>query len=280
MAIDRFIPQVWSAKLLSELRKALVYGQPEVVNRDYEGDIAAAGDCVKIHGIGAVTVCDYVKNADLPAPQTLSDEEQTLMIDQAKAFNFAIDDIDAAQQTPKLMTEAMADAAYRLAEIADRYIAAQHAQAGGRLGSDGAPVTAGKDNAYDLLVDMATLLSEQNAPQAGRWVVVPPWFHGLLLKDARFTGTGGAAAERMLKNGAIGMAAGFVVLESNNVPAEDGKCKILAGVPAAWSYAEQVAEMNAYRPEKRFADAVKGLHVYGAKVVKPDALVCMTAVKA
>ncbi len=278
---DKFIPQVWSAKLLIELQKALVYGQTGVINRDYEGEIKEAGDTVKIHSFGPVTVFNYGKNTDMPAAETLSDAEISMLIDQSKGFNFQIDDIDTAQQSPKIMTDAMREAAYCLADAADKFIAAKHTEAGQTTGTDAAPVVLTASNIYDTLVDLGIKLSEKNVPKSGRWVVLPPWAYGLLLKDERFAGAGSFGATQTLGNAQVGQAAGFCVLESNNVPSLGGtKYKILAGHSVAWSFADQISNVEAYRPEKRFADAVKGLHVYGCKVVRPDALVCLTANKA
>lgn len=278
MAINSFIPQIWSGKLLLELRKSLVYGQPGVINRDYEGEIRGAGDTVKVHSFGPVSVFDYVKNQEMTGPETLTDEESVLQITQSKAFHFQIDDIDKAQQTPKIMGDAMGDAAYRLAEVADRFIAGLHGDAGLAIGSDGSPVVPTAADAYELLVDMGTMLMENDNPKAGRWAVVPPWFYSLLLKDDRFIRMSGTGSEEALYNGHVGRAAGFDILESNNVPNEAGKkYKILAGTSMAWSYVEQVNQVEAYRPEKRFGDAMKGLHLYGAKVFRPDSLVCLTA---
>lgn len=286
MAITNFIPQIWSARLLENLRKALVYGQAGVVNRDYEGEIRQAGDRVHIHNIGPITVFDYTRNQDMPAPEQLSDERRTLVIDQAKAFNFQIDDIDAAQSNPKLMDAAMREAAYALADAADRYIASLYTGAGNAIGSDASPVNVTSSNAYDYLVDLSVVLDERNVPKTGRWVIVPPWFVGLLLKDERFVASGTTAAEERLQNGTVGRAAGFTVLESNNVPFVQGdgettldNYKIIAGHAMGWSYAEQINKVEAYRPERRFADAVKGLHLYGAKVVRPEALVVLSAAR-
>ena len=104
----------------------------------------------------------------------------------------------------------------------------------------------------------------------GRWVVVPAWFHGLLLKDKRFVGNGTDYNKAILEGGEVGVASGFRVSLSNNVPNTTGtKYKIIAGTNEAGSYAEQILKTEAYRPEKRFSDAVKGLHVYGAKVLQP-----------
>lgn len=282
MAIDNFIPTIWSARLLQNLQNALVYGQPGVINRDYEGEIREAGNTVKINAIGAVTVGNYTKNTDIAAPETLTDAQLQLVIDQAKFFNFQIDDVDKAQQKPKIMSEAMREAAYALANASDQYIAGLYTgvDAGNLIGTTAAPKTdldtAGKP--YEYLVQLAVLLDEDKVPAAGRWVVVPPWFHGLLLNDQKFVGTGGSNAEATLRNGMVGEAAGFSIIKSNNVPNTTGaKFRIIAGHPMAWSYAEQINGVEAYRPERRFADAVKGLHLYGAKIVRPTALAVLTA---
>lgn len=282
MALNNFIPTIWSARLLVNLQKALVYGQTGVVNRDYEGEIQGVGSSVKINAIGAVTVGTYIKNTDIDPAETLSDATQTLTIDQQRYFNFQIDDIDRAQQKPKVMDAAMREAAYALANAADQYIASLYTgiDSGNRIGWTGTPKTdldtAGKP--YEYLVDLGVLLDEDNVPQAGRFVIVPPWFHGLLLQDAKFVATGGSNAEATLRNGIVGEAAGFTILKSNNVPNTTGtEYRIIAGHPMAWSFAEQINSVEAYRPEARFADAMKGLHVYGAKIVRPTCLAVLTA---
>jgi len=124
------------------------------------------------------------------------------------------------------------------------------------------------------------LLDESNTPIDGRFVVVPAWFHGLLLKDDRFVSSGTMPADRRLANGMVGEAAGFAILKSNSVPNTTGtKYKILAGHRIATAYVEQVLDVQTYKPEKRFGDAVKGLHVYGAKVVRANNLAVLIANK-
>lgn len=282
MALDNFIPTIWSARLLVNLHKALVYGQDGVVNRDYEGEIRDVGDTVKINSIGPITIGTYTKNTDISAPETLTGEQTLLQITEAKYFNFQVDDIDAAQQKPKVMDDAMREAAYGLRDAADQYIASLYTgvAAGNTIGDDTTPIVPTASDAYDYLVDLGVLLDEANVPSDGRWVIVPPWFHGLLLKDDRFVKGGTAESDQRLRNGQVGEAAGFAVLKSNNVPNDSGtKYKIIAGHPMAWSYADQILKVEAYRPEKRFADAVKGLHVYGAKLVRPSAIAVLTANK-
>lgn len=292
-SINNFIPQIWSARILEALRKALVYAQPLVVNRDYEGDIQNAGDTVKINSIADPTIFDYTKNTDMPAPETLSDSQRTLQITEAKAFNFAVDDVDRVQQLPKVMDFALSRAAYKLADVADQYVGTSMYQAAtlNTIGTDLHPIvqptpTAGTNGAYEQLVQLSVLLDQQNVPTDGRWVVVPPWFHGVLITDQRFVSY---AAVDVLYNRQVGEAAGFAVLISNNVPTvaapaggdapNTSRNKVLAGHNMAFSYAEQINSVEAYRPEKRFGDAVKGLHLYGGTVVRPEAIACLTTTR-
>jgi hypothetical protein len=275
--INNFIPAVWSAQLLVTLKQALIYGQPGVVNRDYEGEISVFGDTVKINGIGPVTVATYAKNTNIGDPETLTDTSRTLLISQSKYYNFQIDDIDTAQQNPKVMSQAMAEAGYGLAVVSDAYIAGLYTEiaATNLIGAVGAPtVFTAVTDAYESLVNLGILLDENNVPTIGRFVVVPSWFHGLLLKDDRFVENNVGA---ILLNGQVGEAAGFTVLKSNQVPYATitTEFKVIAGYNGAWSYAEQINNTEAYRPEKRFADALKGLHLYGAKVTRPTALACL-----
>jgi len=283
MSLQNFIPTLWSAELLVSLKTSLIYGQAGVVNRDYQGLITAYGDTVKINGIGAVTIGDYAKNSDMAAAQALTSATQSLVIDQSKYFNFQVDDIDQAQQNPKVMQQAMVEAAYALRNVADQFIAnkmAVGALAGSLIGDDTTPKVPTKADAYEYLVDLGTKLDEQDVPEEGRFVIVPSWFYGLLEKDERFTHST-AGADDVIRNGFTGRASGLNVLKSNNAPNTAGtKYKIIAGHSMAMSYAEQVNDVEAYRPESRFADAVKGLHLYGGKVVRPEALAVMTANRA
>lgn len=289
MSIDRFIPTIWSARLLAYLDNTHVYAN--LVNRDYEGEISGAGDTVNINQVGDVTINDYVKNTDIAAPETLSDEQKVLTIDQLKYFNFQIDDVDKAQQKPKIMDTAMSRAAYGLSDVNDQFIAGLYTEvaSGNTIGDDTTPETPTTSTAYDLLVDMSVILDDNSVPEVGRFVVVPPWFHGLLRKDDRFVHAT-EAGDSVLRigtfngqrpsNGFVGEVAGLLVFKSNNVPNTTGtKYKILAGYSGAITYAEQIVETEAYRPESRFGDAIKGLHVYGAKVTHPSAIAVMTADK-
>lgn len=282
MALARFTPTLWAGTLLVALRKSLVYGQPNVANREYEGEIRQKGDSVKILSIGDITVKNYTRNSDIDAPQALTDADQMLNITEEKYFNFAIDDVDAAQASVTVMQEAMSRSGYKLNDVADQFIAAKYTEvpSANLIGDDTTPIVPTSTTAYEYLVDLGVKLDEADIPSEGRFAVVPPWFHGLLLKDQRFVSFGTESNKQTLLNGMIGQAAGFNVLKSNNVPNTSAtKYKIIAGHPMALSYAEQVAKVEAYRPEKRFSDAVKGLHIYGGKLVRPYAWAVLTANK-
>jgi hypothetical protein len=177
----------------------------------------------------------------------------------------------------------MHSAAYKLRDHADQYLAALMETAdpaGNKIGTTGSPIVPTKDDAYEYLVDLSVKLDEGDVPTSGRFLIVPVWFHGLLLKDDRFVRSGTPAGDRRLMNGESGEAAGFTILKSNNVPNSTGTLyKIIAGHRIATTYVEQVVDIKTYQPEKRFGDAVKGLHVYGAKVVRPAALACLIANK-
>ena len=276
MAIDNFNPTIWSALLVDKLEKSLVFGA--VANTDYEGVISGVGSTVKINGIDDLTIGDYVKNTDIAAPETLTGIERSLVIDQANYFNFQIDDIDQAQQTPKLMDKAMERAAYQLRDEADKYIASLHTDVavGNTIGDDTTPITLTAENAYQTLVRARGVLAKTNTPTNDRWIVVPPDVYSLLLLDQRFT-QATAQGDEVLANGRVGNAAGFTIYESNNVVEAGGEFKIMFGQRDAITYASQIMKMEAYRMERRFADAAKGLHVYGAKVVRPESLGVITA---
>ncbi len=265
MAVTNFIPELWSARLLQSLEKTHVAAN--LVNRDYEGEIRQQGDTVHINMIGAITVRDYTKGSDIVAPEELSTTDQTLVISQAKYFNFQIDDVDAAQVAGSLMDSALARSAYALKDAADSYILKTIADGlltENTIGSSAA-VALTKDNIYENIIKLRLILDRNNVPLEGRTIVIPPEAYALLLQDSRFVS--GDIGNEALRSGYIGSVAGFEIYESNNCSKSDSTYTITAQVRSACTYAEQIVETGAYRPEKRFADAVKGLHVYGAKVV-------------
>lgn len=275
MAVTSFIPEIWSARLLHALDNAHVAAN--LVNRDYEGEISKAGDTVHINSIGAITVSSYTANTDINAPETLATTDQTLLIDQSKYFNFQIDDVDKAQAAGDLMDQAMSRAAYALNNVSDAFLLQTIATgAGTTIGTQSAPIALTAANVYSEIVAMRTALDTGNASLESRAIIVPPAVYALLLQDERFVKSSQPTADNVLLHGNVGEVAGFKVYESNNVYLPTtGVYQIAALTPEACTYAEQIVSTEAYRMEKRFADAVKGLHVYGAKVVLPAAAVSM-----
>ena len=263
MAIVNFISTIWSENLLKQLDKK--YIGVLNCNRDYEGDIKEQGSVVKICGVGNVTVSDYTKNTDMSAPETLSDTVSLLRINQAKYFNFQIDDVDKAQSNPKLMDEAMKTAAAALANAADEYVYSLYSESLTTV-TDNA-ITA--ENIVNHIIDIKTNMMKANVMDADDIVIeVSPEVAALLLKAKIDLGTDNRDS---LESGLLGKIAGCKLYVSNNIVIdEDGYHKCVARTKRAVAFAEQISEVEAYRPEKRFADAVKGLHLYGAKIVYPE----------
>lgn len=278
MAVTSFIPTIWSARLMDALEKSHV--ATNLVNRNYEGLITGQGDRVKINSIGAINVKTYTKNSDIASPDDLTTTDQTLIISEAKYFNFQVDDIDAVQANGDLVDSAMKNASYQLADVADKYLLGVMV-----AGTDSANkltnVQLTASNIYQKIVEMRTKLDKANVPTASRFIVLPPEAYALLLQDQRFVAGGGDQAEATVRNGLVGKVAGFDVYESNNCPVEEigsvDHTDIIAGVAEATTYAEQIVSTEAYRMEARFADAVKGLHVYGATVTDGTRLAVLPA---
>lgn len=299
MSLNNFIPTLWADQLLPALRANLIYGN--LFNSDYEGTISRMGDSVKINSIGDITISNYQKDTDISPPQALSDAQSTLIISQAKSYNFAVDDVDAAQAQPKVMGEAMAWAAYELANVMDTYYAGFYTDAANLIGSSGSPITptvatlaniGNGTTIYDYLVVLNQKLTENKVPKQGRWAAVPPWVTTLLLQDTRFTGyntpearltiltsnldaSGGNASS----DAYLGKVAAMDVYESINAPHLSGTVGttgstdvVMCGHTMALTKAEGLNKVEAYRPPLRFSDAVKGLALYGAKTVRPYAV--------
>ncbi len=279
MAITNFIPEVWSAELLSSLKKSLVFGAPGTVNRNYEGEIANYGDTVRIVSISRPSIGDYVKDSTTITPETLTDADRALVIDQAKYFAFEVDDIDMRQSRAggALMSEAAVEAGYGLADTADQYIAGLYANAQSDNQISTTSVTTAA-LAVTGLVNLKVKLDQANVPTQGRFVIVPPWYHGLLLQSDTFVRVDASGTSEALRNGVVGRAFGFDVYVSNNVTNTTGDdYRVCAGYPGAITFAQQIAKVEAYRPESAFSDALKGLSLYGAKLVRPDGIATLIA---
>ncbi|MGH7954750.1 MAG: P22 coat protein - protein 5 domain protein [Gloeomargaritales cyanobacterium] len=257
--------------------KQLVYGG--IVNRDYEGDIATAGDTVNITSVGDPTVADYVPNVTAIVPQELTDAQTKLTITQSKYFAFKIDNVDKRQAKPGLMQEALKRAGYRLRDLADQFVASLYTGvvSANAIGTVAITTPA---LAFENLNALMVKLDEANVPSDGRWVIVPPWYSGLLSLDLRVLTAQSPLQGGALLNGLVQHAQGFEIHKSNNTPNPTGDDNIvMAGTNAAISFAEQISpdSIIAYQPEASFSDAIKGLHLYGAKLVRPEGIATLQA---
>jgi N4-gp56 family major capsid protein len=272
MSIQKFRPEIWSANLLVALRQSLIYSA--FINRDYEGEIAEAGDTVRITSIGRPTIKPYVPNSTVITPEQVNDSQRTLVVDQSDYFAFEVDDVDARQAKGNVIPQAMDEAAFAEADKIDRYLSSFYTaiQAANQLGAVTLSAATPEDAYNDLLVPLKIRLDKANVASQGRSVAVSPDVHGLLLRDNRFIKVNESGTSEGLRNGIVGRAAGFDILLSNQTPTTGSDSVVIAGNDRALTFAEQIAKTEAYRPQNSFADAIKGLFLYGAKVVRPDSL--------
>lgn len=266
MSVNNFKPQIWSRELLFSLKKQLM--GLNLVNRNYQGDITRDGDTVKITTPSGITVADYTgSNITF---QTIESTQQSLLIDQAKAFGFTVDDVDQAQANVDLMQAYMVEAAFSLANVADQFIMSSYTEAA----AANVIATGGftSSNAYSQLTEAGKLLSEANVPSQGRYAVVDPAGIKALSLDPAFQ-RASDLGDAISREGFMGRAAGFDVFMSNNIPVDESDVKhYLYGHPMAITFADQILRTEAGRHEAKFGDFVKGLHVYGKKVTRPTAL--------
>jgi hypothetical protein len=273
MSVETFIPEIWAGELLVRLKAALVF--KNIANEDYSGDIQSYGDVVKINQIGTINISTYTKNSTTLTRQKLSSAQKELKINQAKYFDFDIDDIDMAQTKPKVMQEAMQESAWGLANAADQYIAALYTDAGivASLGTEATAIDITSVNVIEYLGLVAQKLDEANVPFESRWMMIPPWFHQKIVLAKITLDTNNS---EVFNNGFVGSAMGFNFFMSNNVSvktaATNQGSRIMAGYRGTITFAEQISKVEAFRPHDGFEDAVKGLYLYGAKVTRPDTL--------
>nr|MBR4280283.1 hypothetical protein [Clostridia bacterium] len=269
MAITNFIPQVWSARLQENLKRALVFGS--LCNRNYEGDIAQWGDTVHINTLNDISIKPYNPAISIDNPEQLSGTNTTLTIDHGAYYNFYINDVDAAQARTDLMDAAMRNAAYQLAADAEQYIIDAI-----RLGAEAKvefPMpTAESGGLYELLLQIKTGFDSMGVPRYERKLIIPPSLEAMLLMDNRFI-TGSAAASEHLTEGSIARALGFDIYVSVDLDNE-----LIAMIPDAVTFANQITKVEAYRPEKGFSDGLKGLCLSGAKVTMPNAVIVCTMI--
>ena len=287
-----FIPEIWSGKLIENFYDATVLAA--ISNTDYEGEIRGQGDTVNIRTTPNITIRTYVKGQNLVVENPDKPKIQ-LFIDKGEYFSCVEDDIDRVQSDIKLMDMWSKDASEQMKIRIDQRVltdmlpdvaatnkgaTAGAVSAAFNLGTTAAPLTVTKDGAggtvsvVDLLVDMGTVLDEANCPEQGRFVVIPARMAGLIkkseLKDASLTGDGAT----IIRNGRLGMIDRFTLYVSHNLKLDSGgKYNLVAGTKMGLTFASQMTEMETLRAQTTFGNIVRGLQVYGYKVVKPEALV-------
>jgi len=285
-----FIPEIWSGKLIENFYDATVLAA--ISNTDYEGEIKGQGDTVNIRTTPNITIRDYVKGQNLVVENPDKPKLQ-LLIDKGEYFACVEDDIDRVQSDINLMDQWSKDASEQMKVKIDQRVltdllpdisALNRGAAAGRisqafnLGTSAAPLTVSKDGAggttpvTDLIVDMGTVLDENNCPESGRFLVIPARMAGLIkkseLKDASLSGD----SQSVMRNGRLGMIDRFTIYVSHNLNVSSGKFSIIAGTKMGFTFASQMTEMENIRSESTFGDIIRGLQVYGYKVVKPEAL--------
>jgi len=264
-----FIPEIFSKLLQAKFYKASVL--PAISNTSYEGEISGQGDKVVIRTVPAVTINDY---AGTISTQELTTAKVELLIDKAKYYSFKIDDVLAAQADINLLEAASNDAAEGMRVAVETSVLSSVVTGATTIG---AQTTVTASNILATILGFAKDLDELNIPEEGRFIVLSPEFVSMLkqseLRQAYLTGDDTSP----LRNGKVGMVDRFTVYQSNMLytpgsGTDSGYTHVLAGHPKAISFASQFTNTETNRMESTFGDQVRGLKVYGSKVVVPDAL--------
>ena len=289
-----FLPSIYSKKVLNFFRKASVV--EAITNTDYAGEISAYGDSVKIIKEPTITVYDYTRGSDTTSTK-LTDQEITLVVDSAKAFKFIVDDIETNMSHVNFKEVASSSAAYSLkdsydaavlttmfagvsASGPDHVIGADAAAGSAGVGETTASVDLGvasEVDPLDLMARMARLLDDQSVPEENRWFVASPDFYEELSQSgSKLLSVDFNAGQGSIRNGLVssGKLRGFDMYKSNNIPSVStatGQC--LGGHMSSTATANTILSTEVIRDPSSFGDIVRGLHVYGAKVLRDDAMV-------
>jgi hypothetical protein len=284
----KFIPQIWSTKVLGKFYKSTVFAA--ITNTDYEGEIKNKGDKVIIRTTPEISIFDYQKGMDL----TYSSYESTpveLLIDRGKYYGFPCDDVDKKQADIDFINAWSDDASQRLKIAVDREVLAAMyvgidsnntgVSAGAvsgsyNMGATGSPVGIDKSNVLDYIVDTGAVLAEQDVPESDRWIVIPTWMANLIkksdLKDTSLTGDNTSP----IRNGMIGSIDGYKIYQSNNFTSvTDGAVTAYHcpfGHPTGMTFAAQMTKTETLRNPKAFGDLIRGLMIYGFKLIRAESI--------
>ena len=273
MAYSNFIPAVWSESINRELERACVFA--EDCNRQHEGLVSKRGDSVHILGVGKPTIKSLEReNAadEIDDAEEIDDTSVILGINQIRYFNYKVGDIDKAQSIGGLMDTLSEETSEGLANEIDKFIGEMALDSSvSKLTSS--PTLATKDNVLSILDDAIQALQENDVSMAsGVTVTVSPRFYKLFKQAYAANSTTNTGA---LKNGKIGTYGNVTVKISNNVAKSDSGAtdNIMMKTKRAIAFVNPLTHTEAYRPEKSFADAVKGYALFDGKVVRPKEII-------
>ena len=278
MAISASIPTLWAAQLLYHLDKKMVY-VPAFTNSNYQGEVQRFGDTVKI--IQAVDPMSAIKTyTGAITYDALTDTSLTLTIDQKKHYAFEVEDITDQFSMMQLATVYGERYGYAAADHFDQHIATFHASAdtSNLYGSDATPIVvgggAGEVAAYEVFLELNQRLSDNNAPDGNRRIVVPNWFYRRLKKELGLRET--PMGDTVTVGGVVTTIDGVQVFTSNNVPNTTGtKYKVMMGNPVV-THARVLQSTEQLRLETKFSSGIRGLFVYGSLCVQPKELAVAT----
>ena len=276
MSYKNFIPTVWNEAINRELEKDCVF--VEDCNRKYEGDVKQIGDSVRILGVGKPTIKHIARadaTKDIDAPEEIEDTSVTMNINQIAYFNYMVGDIDKKQAVGGVMEALNEESGEGIADDIDQYIANLAKQKEAVKLYDSAlkvvakeTTTSGEIYVLDALDKALEALYKNNVKATTKIVAtVSPTFLTLLKKAYRFEDTNNS---KLMKNGYVGMYNTIKIKMSNNVAKDaNGNELIQVKTQRAIAFANPLTHTEPYRPEKKFADAVKGFTLYDAKIVRP-----------
>ncbi|GAA3581104.1 P22 phage major capsid protein family protein [Klugiella xanthotipulae] len=271
MSITHAIPKIWSAKILTDFRENAIFAG--LANREYEGELKS-GNSIRIPGIEPIEIHDYKAAGRTTEPDEVSDTGLDLLIDQEKSFDFIVDDIDAAQASAPLMSAYTQSAADGLVEDSDKFLAAL-AIANGTAVTPGAPVTSA-ETAWNAIRDLRKALNKAKVPQADRLLIVNAEFASYLEEyESKIMAVDTSGDSSGLREATIGKLLGFTTYNSENVPTTN-KPQMIGFHRSSIAFVSQISATEAMRAEKKHADRLRGLHVYGGKVIRPTAVVTYT----
>lgn len=259
MSVENFKPTLWEGALLANFHSTSVARalsiQPTSIN----------GEKVIFNKVGAGTIKDYEGKVEWDEVNTPKVE---MTFPEKKYFAFSLDDVDKAQLKADVMRATTDEHSSLLAELNDTYFfktLADGAAAGNAIGSASSKKKLSSLNVYDYIVDLGVVLGKQKVPKANRFVTVDSEVLGLLSKDKRFTSN-----PKVLANGVV---EGQIINNMQVVCSEEKPAgKIIAHYKGAIGFAMQLSEMEAMRLQNAFADGIRGLEMYGAKVLRDNAI--------